>query len=402
MKIIHTGDWHIGKIVNEFSMIEDQRYILNSLVALIKREKPDVLVIAGDIYDRSIPPVEAVELLNEIFSKVLIEHKVKIIAISGNHDSGERVAFGSEILAKKGLYISGIIENEIKKVTLKDQLGEINFYLVPYVDPAVIRRKYENPDIKNHNDAMVFHVRQIEKNMDKSARNVLVAHGYVTLKREEAIEAEGEDKYKLADIKTSDSERPLSIGGTDLIDGKIFENFDYVALGHLHGRQKIGRDTIRYSGSLLKYSFSEINHKNGVTIVEFNGDKEPIIRQEELIPIRNMRIIKGPIKDLIKTSLEDKCNEKDYIQAILTDEGKIMDPIGKLRGVYPNIMLLKREEKSNIRQSETSASKGYKNKSELELFKEFYNRIGTGEMSANKEAIIKDVIDQVLKGERDK
>lgn len=402
MKIIHTGDWHIGKIVNEFSMIEDQRYILNSLVALIKKEKPDVLVIAGDIYDRSLPPVEAVELLNEIFSKVLIEHKVKIIAISGNHDSGERVAFGSEILAKEGLYISGIIENEIKKVTLKDQLGEINFYLVPYVDPAVIRRKYENPDIKNHNDAMALHVRQIEENMNKNARNILVAHGYVTLKREEAIEAEGEDKYKLADIKTSDSERPLSIGGTDLIDGRIFENFDYVALGHLHGRQKIGRDTIRYSGSLLKYSFSEINHKNGVTIVEFNEDKDPIIRQEELIPIRNMRIIKGPIKELIKTALEDKCNEKDYIQAILTDEGELMDPIGKLRGVYPNIMLLKREEKSNIRQSETSASKGYKNKSELELFKEFYNRIGTGELSANKEAIIKDVIDQVLKGERDK
>lgn len=402
MKIIHTGDWHIGKIVNEFSMIEDQRYILNSLVDLIKRERPDALVIAGDIYDRSIPPVEAVELLNEVFSKVLIENKVKIIAISGNHDSGERVSFGSEILAKEGLYISGSIENEIKKVTLTDEFGEINFYLIPYVDPAVVRRKYENPDIKNHNDAMAFHVKQIEKTMDKSARNIVIAHGYVTLKREEAIEGAGEDKYKLAEIEISDSERPLSIGGTDLIDGMIFKNFDYVALGHLHGRQKIGRDTIRYSGSLLKYSFSEINHKKGVTIVEFKGDKEPIIRLEELIPIRNMRSLKGPIKDLIKVALEDKCNEKDYIQAILTDEGEIMDPIGKLRGVYPNIMLLKREERSDIRESETSAAKGYKSKSELELFKEFYNRIGNGELSENKEAIIKDVIDQVLKRREDK
>lgn len=402
MKIIHTGDWHIGKIVNEFSMIEDQRYILNSLVDLIKKEKPDVLVIAGDIYDRSIPPVEAVELLNNVFSKILIENKVKIIAISGNHDSGERVAFGSEILEKEGLYIAGIIEDEIKRVTLKDEFGEINFYLIPYVDPAVVRRKYENMDIKNHNDAMALHVKQIEKNMDKNARNILVAHGYVTLKREEAIEGAGEDKYKLAEIEISDSERPLSIGGTDLIDGRIFKNFDYVALGHLHGRQKIGRDTIRYSGSLLKYSFSEINHKKGVTIVDFKEDKEPIIRQEELIPIRNMRSLKGPIEDLIKAGREDKYNKKDYIQAILTDEGELMDPIGKLRGVYPNIMLLKRGDRLNIKESETSAAKGYKSKSELELFKEFYNRIGTGEFLENKEAMIRDIIDQVLKGREDK
>jgi len=402
MKIIHTGDWHIGKVVNEFSMIEDQKYILNSLLDLIKREKPDALVIAGDIYDRSIPPVEAVELLNKVFSKVLIENKVKIIAISGNHDSGERVAFGHEILEKEGLYISGIIEDEIKKVTLKDEFGDINFYLLPYVDPAVVRRKNENAQIKNHNDVMMFHVKQIEKNMDNSARNIIVTHGYVTLKREKAIEAEDEDKYKIAEIEVSDSERPLSIGGTDLIDGKVFKNFDYVALGHLHGRQRIGIETMRYSGSLLKYSFSEINHKKGVTIVEFKGDKEPIIRQEELIPIRNMRVIKGPIEELIRAALEDKFNKEDYIQAILTDEGELMDPIGKLRGVYPNIMLLKREDKRDIGESQTSAAKGYKSKSELELFKEFYNRVGTGEFSENKEEIIKEVIDEVLKGRQDK
>jgi len=398
MKIIHTGDWHIGKIVNEFSMIEDQRYILNSLVTLIKREKPDVLVIAGDIYDRSIPPVEAVELLNKVFNKILIENKVKIIAISGNHDSGERIAFGSDILEKEGLYISGTIQDEIKKVTLKDEFGDLDFYLVPYVDPAVVRRKHENPDIKNHNDAMLFHVKQIEKNMDNSTRNILITHGYITLRREEAIENDSEDKYKLAQIETSDSERPLSIGGTDLIDGKVFDNFDYVALGHLHGRQKIGRETMRYSGSLLKYSFSEINHKKGVTIVEFKSDKEPKIRQEELIPIRDMRSLKGPIDELIKTAIEDKSNNKDYIQAILTDEGEIMDPIGKLRGVYPNIMLLKRDERANISQSGTAAAKGYKSRSELELFKEFYNRLGTGEFSENKEKIIKEVINEVLKG----
>ena len=249
---------------------------------------------------------------------------------------------------------------------------------------------------------MMFHVKQIEKNIDSSARNIIVTHGYVTLTREKAIEGAGEDKYKLAQIEVSDSERPLSIGGTDLIDGNVFNNFDYVALGHLHGRQKIGRETMRYSGSLLKYSFSEINHKKGVTIVEFKGERKPEIRQEELMPIRNMRVIKGPIEEIIKAALEDKDNKEDYIQAILTDEGELMDPIGKLRGVYPNIMLLKREDKRDIGESETSAAKGYKNKSELELFKEFYNRVGTGDFSENKEVIIKEVINEVLKGRGDK
>lgn len=395
MKIIHTGDWHIGKIVNEFSMIDDQKYILNSLVELIKKEKPDALVIAGDVYDRSIPPIEAVELLNDIFNKILIEEKVNIIAISGNHDSGERLAFGSEILEKQGLYMSGTILNGVKKVTLGKE-EQINFYLIPYVDPAVIRRKYEDKEIKNHNDAMRVIVKEIEKDLDSDSINVIVTHGYVTLKREEALEKEEEDKYKLADIEVSDSERPLSIGGTDLIDGKIFESFNYVALGHLHGRQKVGCEKIRYSGSLLKYSFSEINHKKGVTIVEFEGN-DINVRQEELIPKRDMRIIKGPIDELIKVGKENSENNEDYIEAILTDEGELVDPIGKLRGIYPNIMLLKREEKKRVGESLTSAAMGYKSKSELELFKEFYERLGSNDFTEEKEEIVKKVIGEVLR-----
>ncbi|MGG7179167.1 exonuclease SbcCD subunit D [Clostridium paraputrificum] len=399
MKIIHTGDWHIGKLVNEFSMISDQRYILNKLIDLIKVEKPDALVIAGDIYDRSIPPVEAVELLNETFSKILINNKVKIIAISGNHDSGERVAFGSEILEKEGLYISGTINSSIKKITLEDKDGSVNFYLVPYADPAVIRKKYENPKIRTHNDAMKAIIEKIEDDIDCNSRNIMVAHGYVTLKREEAIECEDDNKYEAAELEISDSERPLSIGGTDLIDGEVFKKFDYVALGHLHGRQKVGREGIRYSGSLMKYSFSEINHKKGVVIVEIDGDKNLNIRHEELSPLHDMRIIKGPIEELIKAASEDENNNEDYIQAILTDEGEIMDPIGKLRAVYPNIMLLKREEKKSIEGSITSASAGYKNKSELDLFKEYYERLGSGEFNEAKENVIKNVINEVLRGE---
>ena len=399
MKIIHTGDWHIGKIVNEFSMIDDQRYILNELIKLINLEKPDVLIIAGDIYDRSIPPVEAVDLLNEVFSKILIDNKVKIIAISGNHDSGERVSFGSKILEKEGLYIQGIIEDEIKSIRIDDEEGNVNFYMIPYVDPAILRRKFNNPEIRNHNDAMKELINRIKPSLNEGERNIVVTHGYVTYKRKDAMDKDVENLYELAELEVSDSERPLSIGGTDLIDSDNFDCFDYVALGHLHGRQKVGREEIRYSGSLMKYSFSEINHKKGVVIIEIDGNKNINIRQEELSPKRNMRIIKGPLDELIKAGLEDCSNREDYIQAILTDEGEIIDPIGKLRSAYPNIMILKREEKKNIGTSLTAASKGYKSKSELELFEEYYDRLGSGEFTEEKKEVIRNVINEVFREE---
>ncbi|MDB2115927.1 exonuclease SbcCD subunit D [Clostridium paraputrificum] len=399
MKIIHTGDWHIGKIVNEFSMIDDQRYILNELIKLINLEKPDVLIIAGDIYDRSIPPVEAVDLLNEVFSKILIDNKVKIVAISGNHDSGERVSFGSKILEKEGLYIQGIIEDEIKSIRIDDEEGNVNFYMIPYVDPAILRRKFNNPEIRNHNDAMKAVINRIKPSLNENERNIVVTHGYVTYKRKDAIDKDGENLYELADLEVSDSERPLSIGGTDLIDSDNFDCFDYVALGHLHGRQKVGREEIRYSGSLMKYSFSEINHKKGVVIIEIDGNKKINIRQEELRPKRNMRIIKGPLDELIKAGLEDCSNREDYIQAILTDEGEIIDPIGKLRSAYPNIMILKREEKKDIGTSLTAASKGYKSKTELELFEEYYDRLGSGEFTEEKKEVIRNVVNEVFREE---
>ena len=205
MKIIHTGDWHIGKIVNEFSMIDDQRYILNELIKLINLEKPDVLIIAGDIYDRSIPPVEAVDLLNEVFSKILIDNKVKIVAISGNHDSGERVSFGSKILEKEGLYIQGIIEDEIKSIRIDDEEGNVNFYMIPYVDPAILRRKFNNPEIRNHNDAMKAVINRIKPSLNENERNIVVTHGYVTYKRKDDIDKDGENLYELADLEVSDS-----------------------------------------------------------------------------------------------------------------------------------------------------------------------------------------------------
>lgn len=398
MKIIHTSDWHIGKIVNEFSMIEDQKYILNKLIELIEIEDPKVLLIAGDIYDRSIPPVEAVELLNETLNKLIIEKEIQVLAISGNHDGGERLSFGGSILEKQGLYIAGRDEELYKKVTIKDENKNINFYLVPYKDPALTRKILEDKEIKSHNDAMISVVNKIKRELNKKEKNILVGHGYITMKRKDAIK-ELENKYEVAELETSESERPLSIGGTDLIDGNIFEDFDYVALGHLHGRQKVGREEMRYSGSLLKYSFSEVNQKKGVYILDINKENNIDIDFKPMKPLRDLRIIKGNIEDLLEEGRNIKEGKNDYIQAILTDDGELINPMEKLKSVYPNTMLITRERKKEITEDKTSAKGEYKKKSKLELFKEFYDDLGNGDYTKEKEEVLINTINEVLKSE---
>lgn len=397
MKIIHTSDWHIGKIVNEYSMINDQKYILDKLLKLIDEENVDVLMVAGDIYDRSIPPVEAVELLNETLSKLILERNVSVLAISGNHDGGERLSFGSKILEKQGLYIAGSDEELYRKVVLEDKGKNINFYLVPYKDPALIKKVLNNKEIRNHNDAMVAVIEKIKEELNNNEVNILIGHGYVTMKREEAIDV-NEDKYEAAELEISESERPLSIGGTDLIDGNVFKDFDYVALGHLHGRQKIGRETMRYSGSLLKYSFSEVKQKKSVSILDIN-DKEISVEQRELNPIRDLRIIKGNIEDLIEEGRNIEKGKEDYIQAILTDDGEIMNPMEKLRAVYPNTMLISRERKRKVSDDNNCAKGEFRQKSKIDLFKDFYEAYGDGDYTDKKETVLVETINEVLKGE---
>ncbi|MEG0855859.1 MAG: exonuclease SbcCD subunit D [Terrisporobacter sp.] len=396
MKIIHTSDWHIGKIVNDFSMLEDQKYMLEQLINFIEKEKPEVLIIAGDMYDRSIPPVDAVELLNNTLKKIIIDNGVKVIAISGNHDSGERVSFGAELLEKQGLFIAGRDSELFKKVTIDGEDGKVNFYLIPYKDPAVVRKLTEDKEIKNHNDSMEAVVNIIKKDMNYDERNVVVAHGYVTMYRDEAKNRE-EDKYEAAHLEVSESERPLSIGGTELIDCNIFNDFDYVALGHLHGRQKVGRDEVRYSGSLLKYSFSEVNQKKGITVLNIDKNKETSIELKEFKPLRDLRIIKGDINDLVENGRTIVEGREDYIQAVLTDEGEILNPIEKLRAIYKNVMLITREKKKQYDDSNTAAKKGYKSKTEKELFKEFYEALGSGEFTLEKEEVINGTINEILK-----
>ena len=333
MKIVHTGDWHIGKIVNEYSMIEEQKYYLDKLVELLREKEAEALIISGDIYDRSVPPAEAVELLDTILSKIILELKIPVLAIGGNHDSAERLSFGNKLLRDKGLYIEGNFNGEVKKVTLKDNDGSVNFYLLPYIDPAQARILYENPEIKTHDDMMREIVSRIYESLDIDERNILIAHGYVSYSYE--------DKEHRGGLEVCDSERPLSIGGTDIVDGSIFEKFDYVALGHIHGPQKVGSNKIRYSGSLLKYSISEWKQKKSIPVIDINKDKNLKVELIEIKPLRDLRVIRGPIDELLNRENHQGTNLNDYVFAEITDEGEILDAISKLRAVFPNIMGLR-------------------------------------------------------------
>lgn len=382
MKIIHTGDWHIGKIVNEFSMLEEQKHVLGQLISIIEKERPDALVVAGDIFDRSIPPVEAVELVDEVFSRVLLELKVPILAIAGNHDSAERLSFASRILTNHGLYIAGIFDGKIHTVTLSDGFGEVDFYMLPYTDPRNVRHIYEDNSISTHDAAMKKMIDSIERNITPGRRKVMVTHGYIT---HMGLQAEC----------LSESERPLSIGGTDYVSSDYFKMFDYTALGHLHAPQKAGYENIRYSGSLLKYSFSEVNQKKGITVVEIGQNGEASAKHMDLIPGRDMRIIKGPLEELVKPAIYKNTNAEDYVYAVLTDKGELIDPISKLRAVYPNIMGLSRENGSYREDSRTSATDGYKAKSKLELFREFYCGIQGEDLSSEAEEIMSRIIGEV-------
>ncbi|MDF2984635.1 MAG: nuclease SbcCD, subunit [Eubacterium sp.] len=384
MKIIHTGDWHIGKIVNDFSMLEEQKYLLEQLVSVIDREKPDALVLAGDIYDRSIPPVEAVELVDEVFNKLLLEMKLPILAIAGNHDSAERLSFASRILTNNGLHIAGIFDGNIPCIMLEDTFGPVNFYLLPYTDPRNIRHIYDDSQISTHDDAMKRVMDKIGQAYDSSQRNIMVTHGYIT------------QMGKPAEF-VSESERPLSIGGTDFVSSDYFSMFNYTALGHLHAPQKAGYDKVRYSGSLMKYSFSEVNQKKGITVVELDEKGNAFTRHIDLIPKRDMRIIKGPINELISPQVYQNANTEDYIYAVLTDRGELIDPISKLRSVYPNIMGLSKETGVQKEDSRTSALQGYKSRTKLELFREFYDVIQGEPMSEEAEAVMARIIGEVEK-----
>lgn len=387
MKIFHMGDWHIGKLVNGFYMTEDQEFIIEQVCEAIENEKPDVVVIAGDLYDRSVPPVHAVELLNKTMKRIVKDLNTKVIALAGNHDSNERVEFASSLLCDSGLYIIGNLKKKIDKIVLEDEHGKVNFYPIPYADVPVVRDLFEDENIKTHDMAMQKVISEILNDFNEDERNIAIAHGYVTQMKEDSFEA----------LEESDSEKPLSIGGTEYINSKHFEKFNYTALGHLHGPQKVGSDKIRYSGSLMKYSFSEVNQRKGITIVEINEAGDVDIEIYDLKPRRDFRVKTGILEEIIKNFDNTSENCEDYIKVILQDKGELLDPMAKLRSIYPNVMELIREERVS-RNSSRNVATNIKEKSKITLFQNFYEDIMDEACSEDELNIIGKIIESAEKG----
>lgn len=319
MKLIHLSDLHLGKRVNEFSMLEDQQYILKEILQIMDRERPQAVIIAGDVYDKSVPSAEAVTLLDDFLVR-LSRRKVQVFVISGNHDSPERMAFGGRLMEESGVHMAPVYNGKAVLFTLEDEYGPVNLYLLPFLKPAHIRRFFPEREISSYTGALSAAVEEMA--VDTALRNVLVTHQFVT----GAERCESEE---------------LSVGGTDNVDVSAFDPFDYVALGHLHGPQQVGRETVRYCGTPLKYSFSEASHHKSVTVVELGPKGDVAVRTIPLMPMRDMVELRGTYKELTLLEFyQGTTYQQDYVHITLTDEEDVPNAVGKLRTIYHNLMKL--------------------------------------------------------------
>jgi len=379
MKFIHISDLHIGKKLREADFTLDQIHILDQIVGIVDAEKPDGIFIAGDIYDRSVPPANSVNIFDDFLTK-LESRNIKVFIISGNHDSPDRLNFGKQIMGKNQIYIAGTFKGELDKIVLKDEYGYINVYLMPFIKPSIVSNFYRELEINSYE--MAVKVVIDAAHIDQTQRNVLVAHQFITNIGVEPEKSESEI---------------LSIGGLDNIDVSVFDPFDYVALGHIHKPQKIGRETVRYSGTPLKYSFSECNHKKSVTCIEVNEKNDIKITKIPLRPIKDMRIMKDKLNNLLHDERYIGGNCDDYIYAIITDEEDIYDPIGKLRTVFSNVLLLEVEnaKTSKNENSRTSASGDVATRSPMDLFVEFYTNQNNVDLTGTQKKIMLDIFDEL-------
>ena len=370
MKLFHLSDLHLGKRVYAFSMLQDQRYVLEQVCALAEKHQLDGILLSGDLYDKPIPPVEAVQLLDEFLTKMQ-QMGIAVYAISGNHDSAGRVDFGSRILQQQNLHICGAFDGKLYHVSKEDAFGEIHFYLLPFLKPATVSAFWEGGESLTYAEAVKWALETVD--VDTTKRNVLLAHQFVTWK---------------GTAEESDSETK-TLGGVDEMDASLFFDFDYVALGHLHSPQRIGRDTIRYGGSPLKYSFSELRQKKGVTLVEIQEKGNITTEFLPLEPLHPLREIKGTLADLLEAA-EEAGGSEDYVRAILTDEGAVYDPVGRLRVYYPNLMTLEMAQRGE-RQEDFSLQLDQEQLSGPALFAGFFEKQNDREMSEAQKALVEKI-----------
>ena len=353
MKLIHLSDLHLGKRVNEFPMLEDQQYILTEILQIIDREAPDAVLIAEDVYDKSVPSAEAVGLLDE-FLVDLSRRKLQVFVISGNHDSPERMAFGGRLMERSGVHLAPVYDGKVRPFALSDEYGLVKVYLLPFVKPSHVRRCFPDREIASYTDALSVAIGAME--VDEAERNVLVTHQFVT------------------GAARCDSEE-ISVGGTDNVDATVFAPFDYVALGHIHGPQQVGRETVRYCGTPLKYSFSESGQQKSITVVELGEKGSVAVRTVPLTPMRDLVELRGTYQELtFRGFYEGTSYQRDYVHITLTDEEDIPDAVSKLRIIYPNLMKLDYDNQRTRAGIVLEGAEDAQRRSPLELLEEFYEK----------------------------
>ena len=371
MKFFHLSDLHLGKRLNEFSMTADQAYILDQILAMAEEEQPDAVVIAGDVYDKAVPSAEAVSLFDEFLVR-LARRNLSVFVISGNHDSPERIAFGSRLLDAAGIHLSPVYNGTVKPVTLRDEFGPVDFYLLPFVKPAHVRRFYPDEPTDTYTQALAAAVSHMA--LDKTRRNVLVTHQFVT------------------GAARSDSEE-LSVGGADNVDGAVFEEFDYVALGHIHSPQHCGSEKLRYCGTPLKYSFSEAKDQKSVTVVELKEKGSLTIRTLPLTPLHELTELKGSFQELTDPAFyENTTRQTDYVHLTLTDEEDIPDAVGKLRLIYQGLMKLDYDNTRTRSNQEITGTEIARTQSPLELFASFYELQNNQPMTAQQLVFLEELL----------
>lgn len=379
MKFIHTADWHLGKLFYGSYLTDEQEWILdNQFLPLLDEEKPDAVILAGDVYDRSVPPSEAVELFNHMVNEICLSRHIPLLVISGNHDSAERLSFGSSLLKEAGLFITGTLDTA-EAYSVEDKYGTVEIYPLPYADPGAVRHFLSCEDIHDHDDAEKALAQYLLSRRNKNSRKIAIAHEYV------------------AGGTPSDSERPLSIGGTEMVAADTFKDFNYTALGHLHRPQTIGNDNIRYSGSLLKYSFSETGYDKGVIVGEIDGEGQVETRFVPLIPKHNVRIIRGTFDELMKRE-DDRAD--DFLRADLQDNGPVVDAMARLRTRYPNLMTL--TTKRVMSEDEGTRNIDLRKKiSDIDMVKTFMNEFRNTPLSDEEENCLTEILKDMEGGENE-
>lgn len=373
MKFIHLSDLHLGKRVNEFSMLEDQAYILKEILRIIDEECPYGVFICGDVYDKPVPSAEAVQLFDDFLVR-LANRKLQVFVISGNHDSPERIAFGSRLMDASGIHMSPVYHGEMEPVVCRNSNEEVAVYMLPFIKPAYVRRFFPEEKIESYTDAVKTAVKYMK--VDTGRINILLTHQFVT----GALRSESEE---------------FSVGGSDNVEASAFEAFDYVALGHIHRPQQVSQPYIRYCGTPLKYSFSEANHDKSVTVVECQQKGQAVIRTIPLKPLRDMREIKGSYEELTLKANYQNTAVEDYLHITLTDEQDIPDVVNKLRVIYPNLMKLDYDNTRTRGVSELTDIPKQENKSPLELFADFYALQNHQPMTKEQLEFCRNLIDKI-------